>query len=118
MGEVVAQRLIKNVKSEMDKAIRYYAILSALNDLGLTKRQVQLLAFTAIRGTITPIKARKEFVKMFGSSMNSVENLKGKLVKSGLLVKKGELYRVVKGTSLDFQKEIVLKISLKGGTSE
>lgn len=114
MGEVVAQKLMKEVKTDIERGIKYYAVLSALNGLNLSERQIQLLAFTSVRGTITPMPARKEFVKMFNSSLNSVENIKGKLVHMGLLVKRGEMYKVLPSIDLDFSKELVMQIKIKG----
>lgn len=113
MAEVVAQKLAKTVKTEIDKAIIYYGILSVLNGLGLTKKQIQLLAFTAVRGTITPLAAREEFATMFNSSLNSIENLKSKLVIKGLLVRVGGMHRVFSPIELDFSKNVVLQVKLK-----
>lgn len=112
MAKVVVQKLMKKVKDETEVAIIYYRLISALNNLKLSAKQIELLAFTAVRGTITPLKARKEFVKLFNSSINSVENLKGKLVKRGLLVKEGGLYKVRKELALDFSGEIWLQLKL------
>jgi hypothetical protein len=112
MAEVVVQKLIKKVKNDIELAIKYYSVLSALNDLKLAKKQIQLLAFTAVRGTITPLPAKQEFVKLFNSSINSLENIKGKLVKRGLLVKDGDMYRVNKLIALDFSKPLVLNMKI------
>lgn len=113
MAEVVVQRLIKKVKNELEVGIKYYSVLSALNSWKLTKRQTELLAFTSIRGTITPLAARQEFVKIFKSSMHSLENIKGKLIAKGLIVEDGDMYRVHPAIALDFSKDIILKITIK-----
>lgn len=113
MGELVVQKLMKEVKTEIEMGIKYYSILSALNSLDLSERQLQLLAFTAVRGTITPKPAREEFIKMFGSSKNSLENIKGVLVHMGLLVKIGGMHRVLPSIDLDFSKDMIFQINLK-----
>ena len=118
MGEVVAQKLMREVRTEIDKGIKYYSLLSALNGLNLSERQIQLLAFTAVRGTITPLAARKEFVSMFKSSLNSVENIKGVLVAKGLIVKIGGMHKVLPGIDLDFSKDLSLRIDIKEGKNE
>lgn len=112
---VVAQKFRKDVKTKIDKGIKYYSLISALNDLNLSKRQIQLLAFTSVRGTITPLPAREEFVKMFRSSLNSVENIKGKLVLKGLIVKRNGMFKVLPAIDLDFSKELTLQIKITGG---
>ena len=112
MAEVVVQKLMKEVKTEVEVGIKYYSLLSALNDLKLSKKQIELLAFTAVRGTITPLPAKQEFVKMFRSSIHSLENIKGKLVKRGLIIKDGDMYRVNPVIALDFSKDLILKIRI------
>lgn len=111
---VIVQRLEKRLPSDIHRAVKYYSILSVLNDLELTDKQVELLAFTSIRGTITSPSARKEFVEMFDSSLPSLENIKGKLVRRGWLTKIEGKYRVNPRVNLDFTKDIILQINLPG----
>ena len=46
---VILQKLKKEETDSYKVAERYYTILSAVNDLRLTQREIQLLGFTAIR---------------------------------------------------------------------
>jgi heme oxygenase len=112
MSEVVLQKLAKSYDKHLDKAIAYYGLLSTLNDLNLQRREIELLAFTAVRGTITPPAARREFIRQFGSSLATIENLKGKLIRKNLLNKIGDMYRVNPAISLDFTRPIVMQINL------
>lgn len=112
MSEVVVQKLAIHHEKPIDRAIVYYSVISALNNLKLQKREIELLAFTAIRGTITPLPAREEFVKQFGSSLATIENMKSKLVKSHLIIKDGDMYRVNPTIAPKFDNNIVLKIDL------
>lgn len=100
------------MSSDMEKAIKYYSILSLLNNLSLTRKQVELLAFTSVRGTITSPSARQEFVQTFQSSLASLENTKNKLKRGGWLVEIDKKYRVNPRVNLDFSKDIVLQINL------
>lgn len=109
---VIVQRLRKTVPSNIDKAIKYYQVLSVLNNLDLTHKQVELLAFTSVRGTITSPSARKEFVEIFDSSLASLENIKRKLKKKGWLVEVDRRYHVNPKANLDFSKDILLQINL------
>lgn len=113
MGQVVVQRLEKELNGKLEKAIAYYSILSALNSLKLPKRQIELLAFTAIRGTITPMSARKEFIETFKSSLNTIENMKGKLTEKGLMINDNGMYKLNPQIDLDFSKPLMLGIMLK-----
>lgn len=111
---VIVQRLEKKLGSDLAKAVAYYSILACLNKLSLTERQIELLAFTSIRGTITNPSARKEFIELFDSSLASLENLKGKLVKAGWLIKVDNKYRIHSSLTMDFTKDVILQIKLKG----
>ena len=115
MSAVVLQKLQKNYDRKLDKAIAYYQLLSTLNNLNLQSREIELLAFTATRGTITPPSARQEFISIFGSSKASLENIKCRLVKKKLLYKIGEMYRVVPEIAPDFSRSIVMQINLVSG---
>lgn len=116
--EVVIQTLQKNHEIALDKAITYYSVLCTLNNIKLQKRQLELLAFTAIRGTITPQSAREEFAKLFDTSLDTIENLKGQLTKMGLLINDNKMYRVNPEIMLDFSKPIFLIINLTQNVSE
>jgi len=112
---MVVQKLNRNIKDRIEKGMRYFAILSALMGWKLTRRQIELLSFTALRGTITPLPARQEFVEIFNSSLDSIENLKGQLAKIGLLIKTNGMYRLDPTLDLDFSDDIVLQIKLLNG---
>lgn len=116
--KVIVQRIGKEVNSDVERAIKYYSVIFALNNIKLPQKQLHLLAFTAARGSITSPAARTEFIKMFGSSLASLENMKQELVKSGLLVKIDRKYKVHPQIGLDFSKDILLQINLTGSGKE
>ena len=110
--KIIVQKIAKIVPSDIQKAILYYTVISALNNLNLTRKQLELLAFTSVRGTITSPSARKEFISMFNSSLASLENIKNKLKRVGWLVEIDRKYRVNPRVNLDFSKDIILQINL------
>lgn len=112
--KVIVQKIQKKVDSDIEKAIKFYSVIFALNNIKLPQKQLYLLAFTAARGSITSPAARSEFIKTFGSSLASLENMKQELVKSGLLVKIDKKYKVNPQIALDFSKDILLQINLAG----
>lgn len=115
---MIIQRLAKQYDDALEKAITYYSLLCTLNGIKLGNREIQLLAFTAVRGTITPKPAREEFAKLFNSSLHTIENAKGVLVKKNLLVKEGEMYRVHPKISLNFNQPLTMIITLTNGSNE
>ena len=97
----------------MEMAFAYYAVISALNNLKLTTRQLQLLSFTAIRGSITNPAARKDFCKMFDTSQATIYNIVSELSKLNLLVKEQNKIKVHPQLALDFNNEaLVLQVTL------
>lgn len=107
MGDkVVLQRIRKEYNAPMEIAVRYYGILNVLNNLGLTARMVQLLAHTAIKGTISTVPSKQEFIDATGSSKASVNNMTSRMIKMGLMVKdENKKIRVNPVINLDFTQE-------------
>ncbi|SEW21349.1 hypothetical protein SAMN05428988_3201 [Chitinophaga sp. YR573] len=116
MSAVVLQKLQKEFENRLQKAIAYYSILSAFNSLNLQTREIEVLAFAATRGTITPASARREFVRIFDSSLATLENVKCRLIKKGLLQKHGEMYRVNPSIAPDFSGGVIMQINLSSLT--
>jgi hypothetical protein len=113
MPKAVVQKLNKRENSELKLAIRYFAIVAAISNVHLTPRQIELLAFTAIKGTISSGGARKDFVEGFGSSRGTLENMKHLLVKKGFIIKQDGRYRIVPSLALDFKNTVVLQVKLE-----
>lgn len=112
MGEFTIQTLKKVVKDDMGRAIKYYSLLSVWNNLGLTKRNIQLLAYTAVRGTISSSSAKKEFSIKYNSSSATVNNMISDLSAAYLLVKDKGKYRVNPKIDLDFSQDLLIGFKL------
>ena len=111
----IVQRLKKSVKDDIALAEKYYRILSAINDLKLTNREVQLIAFAAIKGNISYANIRQEFCKIYDSTSPAINNIISKLKKMGVFVKDGTKVKVNPLILLNFEKDIILQISLIHG---
>lgn len=107
MGDFTVQTLKKEVTT-YEKAQKYYGMLSVWNDLYLTQREVQLLAHTAIRGTISSSSSKQDFSTLYQSSPATVNNIISKLKGLGLLVKVEGKYKVNPKIDLDFHKNVAL----------
>lgn len=114
MGDtVVVQKIQKKFDKPMDIAVKYYTLLSVLNDLKLTEREIQLLAHTAIKGTISTVPSKEEFIKNYATSKATINNLISSLSKRKLLVKRDKKLRVNPQINLDFtQQDFVFRINL------
>jgi hypothetical protein len=106
------QRLKKGVSNEYIKAEKYYSILSSLNGLNLTEREIQLIAFTAIKGNITYVNVREEFCKKHNTSSATINNIISKLKKIGIFVKEEGKVKVNPFIVVDFNKTLTLQIQI------
>lgn len=107
------QKIKKIYDGPIEVAIKYYSIISILNNFYLAEREIQLLAFTSIRGNISYKVHKQEFADLFQSSVSTVNNMIGPLKKMGLLVLVQKKYKVNPGIVLDFEKkDIGLSIKL------
>jgi len=110
--KIVVQRLKKNIDSEMELATKYYSILSAINSLNLTEREIQLISFTAIKGNITYANVREEFCKIYNSTSPTINNIVSKLKRLGIFIKENGKVKINPKIIIDFKKDLMLNIKL------
>jgi DNA-binding MarR family transcriptional regulator len=96
-------------------AEKYYAILSAINNLKLTQREIQLIAFTAISGNMSYKHIRDEFCKKHDTTSATINNIISKLKRMGVLVKDGSKIKVNPVILLNFSNDVMLEIKLFHG---
>jgi hypothetical protein len=109
---VIVQRLKKNVSTDIQLAEKYYSILSAINNLHLTEREIQLISFTAIKGNITYANVREEFCKLHKTTGPTINNIISKLKKVGIFIKEGGKVKVNPVIVIDFTKDLTLGVTL------
>lgn len=112
MKTIILQKLRRSEQDDYLLAERYYTILSAVNNMRLTQREIQLIAFTAIRGNISYANIREDFCKKYGTTNPSINNIISKLKKLGVLVKDGSKVKVNSRILLNFENDITLEIKL------
>jgi len=113
--KIIVQKLKKEVYIDIQLAEKYYSILSAINNLGLTEREIQLISFTAIKGNITYANVREEFCKTYNSTSPSINNIISKLKKVGIFIKENGKVKVNPIIVIDFSKDLTLDIKLVHG---
>ena len=112
---IIFQRLRHSVEDEYELAEKYYSLLSVVNDLGLTKREVQLVSFMAINKDISYSKLKNEFCKKYSSTVATFNNMVCKLSRMGVLVRDKKRARVEPSITLNFEKPLKLEINLANG---
>lgn len=104
---------IKNIsENQYERAYRYYAILSIINDLQLTKKELEVIAFTSREGNISDYKIKNKFYDEFGGSSFSLTNTIASLKKKKLLLKEKTLIFINPIISLDFKEELNIVITI------
>lgn len=112
---IIVQKLKKVEPDNFVLAQKYYSILSILNNLGLTEREIQLVAFTAIKGNISYKHLREEFCKKYNTSSPTINNIISKLKKMQMFIKDGGKVKVNPVIILKFNNDIKLEINLTHG---
>ena len=112
---LILQRMKRSESDSFLLAQKYYSILSAVNSLGLTKREIELIAFAAVRGNMSYANIRDEFCEKYGTTGPTINNIISKLKKSGILVKDGTKVKVNPIIVVNFNKDLTLEIKLTHG---
>ena len=108
---MILQRLKHSYEDSYSLAKTYYAILSVINDLRLTEREIQLIACTSIVSISVPA-IRKEFCEVHNTTPATINNMISKLKKMYLLTKIDNKVVVNPAIQLNFNKDVKLEISL------
>lgn len=111
--KITYQKMSKGFADEYTLAEKYYSVISVLNGLGLTEREIQLVAYTAIKGNITSGGVRDDFCRRYSTSSATINNIVSRMKKIGVMVKEDGKIRVNPAIVLDFEKDVILQISLK-----
>lgn len=113
------KKIVQKLRIAADEFIlaeKYYAILSVINNLKLTQREIQLIAFTALKGNMSYKHIREEFCLKYGTTSPTINNMISKLKRLNIFVKDRAKIKVNPIIILPFaQAEIVLEIKLNNG---
>ncbi len=111
---ITTLRIKKKYDTKLDVAIKYYSILSVLNNLGWKPLDIKILAFTAIEGSLSSGGKREKFCEMFGSTKNTLYNYTSPLEKAGFLVRKDK--KIVLHPQLTLaSSQLMIQLTLENG---
>ena len=111
--KIIIQKFLRKVEDNYAMAEKYYSVLSTINNLKLTQREVQLVAFTAIRGNISYSSIREDFCKKYNSTSPTINNIISKLKRIGVFVKDGSKIKVNPVIILNFSNDITLEVKMQ-----
>jgi hypothetical protein len=112
-NRMIVQKIKTTDQDILIVAQKYYGIISVINNLKLTEREIQLVAFTAVKGNITYGNVREEFCTKYNTTTSTINNIISKLKKIGLFIKEQGMVRINPVIVLDFKKNITLEIKLE-----
>lgn len=112
---MIVQKLKKANDDRYKLAEMYYNIISSVNSLSLTKREIQLIAFTAMRENISYAHIKEEFCEKYGTSIQTINNMVSKLTRLKVFVKDNGKTKVNPVICLKFNDAIKLEITLLYG---
>lgn len=107
--QVIVKTIKKSFTDKIKAGITWFKFISAINDIKLAKRELELMAYINARGTISSSSAKESFVKMFDSSSGTVTNMTPRLLKDKLLVKENGKIKVHPALRVDFDKDFVVR---------
>jgi hypothetical protein len=114
---MIIQKLKRVEKDNFHIAQKYYSILFSVNSVNVTEREIQLVSFMAVNGSISYKHVKEEFCKEFNTSTATINNMVSKLKNMGILIKDVNKVKVFPSIALDFNKDVVLQITLQHETT-
>jgi len=110
---MIVQKLNKKTKDKFALAHKYYQILSVLNDLKLAEGEIQLVAFSAIKGNIAEPSLREEYCETYSTTPATINNIVYRLKKKDIFRKEDKMIFVnPELTQVNFEEDLALVISL------
>lgn len=109
----MVQRIVVKVS---DVAERYFRVLSAVNNLGLTDREINVLAYISNEGFDTRGK-RDEFCRINETTLATIYNVVSRLKKLGMVTKTKSGTKLVPVFEFDYKKDLQLHIELRHGNT-
>lgn len=112
---MTGKKINKVFDNEFLIARMYYKIQFELNNHHLSLLELNLITYTALRGFITTVASKKEFIEKFKTTPGTVNNIVSKLKRKGILIKEKGKVKVNPFLVEDFSNGVVMVINLKNG---
>ena len=112
MNTIVVQKIRSVSTSNYELAEKYYNTLAIVNNLKLTQREIQLIAFTAIHGNLSDGIIREEFCKKYDTTSATISNIVSKLKKLNIIIKNEGEIKINPVIVINFDLDVLLEIKL------
>ncbi len=107
-------KIKKKVQDKLDVAVKYYSVISAINNFNWSDIEIHILAFVAVKGNINAGGARQAFLEWYKKSS---KNYLGPLLstmkkKKKLLVKEGRKLLLNPELAVEFSDNLILQLNI------
>ena len=99
---IVIQKINIEYSSAIELAKVYYTFITNINKIKIRPKELDLLCFCAVHGTISTPKVREAFIEQYNTPKNSVYNIVSQLQKMKLMTKVNGKIKVNPVIQLDF----------------
>jgi hypothetical protein len=99
------QKIKKKFDNRRDIAYTYFSLMSVFNNLKLTNKELQLLAYIAANGHIGSENNRRDFLKTSDATIFTLNNTISKLYKKKILYKVEGKIRINPAFKIDFEED-------------
>lgn len=97
----IEQRIERQTNDRVELAFKYLSIVFSLNNIHITKRKLQLLAFISCKG-IKSVNSRQEFCSTYKSSEATINNMISELYEAKLVEKEDGKVKIATALRMDF----------------
>lgn len=110
--ETVVKTIRKTFNSPIYAGISWFKFVASVNNIKLSKRELELLGYINYRGTISSVSSKQEFCKIFDSSEGTISNMVSKLLKmkEKLIIKDKNKVKINPVLAVDFSKDFVIRL--------
>lgn len=105
-------KIKKVIKDDLELALKYYRIVSILNDFNWTPLETEIIAFTAVKGNILQGGSKEQFCSLFNTTEASLTKTTYKLIKKYFLVKVDKKTQVNPQLLLNFSQDLFIQLTL------
>jgi hypothetical protein len=111
--KITYQKMLYPQEDRYEVARRYYGVMSVMNDLGLTEREIQMVSYAAIRGNMSYANIRADFCERYKTSGATINNMISRLKRLLVFIKVDGKVKVNPKLILNFDNDVVLQITMK-----
>lgn len=110
---ITTLRIKKKYDNSLDLAIKWYSIISILNNFKWTPLEIKLIAFTAVKGDISSGGRKEAFCELTQTTKSSIANMISKLSSKNIFIKDNGKTKLTPFLVINFEGDILSQFLLE-----